>query len=31
MQAPYQEIVQLMDLCQFEGLTRIAMRARDGR
>ncbi|HJV72310.1 biopolymer transporter ExbD [Ideonella sp.] len=31
MQAPYQEIVHLMDLCQFEGLTRIAMRARDGR
>ena len=30
-QAAYQEIVHLMDLCQFEGLTRIAMRTRDGR
>lgn len=30
-QATYQEIVHLMDLCQFEGLTRIAMRTRDGR
>ena len=29
-QAPYQAVVHLMDLCQFEGLTRIAMRTRDG-
>ncbi|HSI59304.1 MAG TPA: biopolymer transporter ExbD [Ideonella sp.] len=29
--APYQEIVHLLDLCQFEGLTQIAMRTRDGR
>jgi biopolymer transport protein ExbD len=30
-QAPYQEVVHLLDLCQFEGLTHIAMRTRDGR
>jgi biopolymer transport protein ExbD len=30
-QAPYQAVVHLMDLCQFEGLTRIAMRARDNQ
>ncbi|MGM9486705.1 ExbD/TolR family protein [Ideonella sp. YS5] len=28
--APYQEVIHLLDLCQFEGLTRISMRARDG-
>jgi len=26
----YQQIVHLLDLCQFEGLTRIALRTRDG-
>jgi biopolymer transport protein ExbD len=31
VQAPYQEVIHLLDLCQFEGLTRISMRARDGR
>ena len=30
-QVPYQDVVHLLDLCQFEGLTHIAMRARDGR
>lgn len=30
-QAAYQEIVHLLDLCQFEGLTQISMRTRDGR
>jgi biopolymer transport protein ExbD len=30
-QAPYQNIVHLLDLCQFEGLTQIAMRTRNGR
>jgi biopolymer transport protein ExbD len=29
--APYQEVLHLLDLCQFEGLTQIAMRAREGR
>jgi biopolymer transport protein ExbD len=28
---PYQEIVHLLDLCQFEGLTHIAMHTRAGR
>lgn len=27
----YQQIVHLLDLCQFEGLTRISLRTRDGR
>ena len=26
----YQQIVHLLDLCQFEGLTRISLRTRDG-
>jgi biopolymer transport protein ExbD len=30
VQAPYQEVIHLLDLCQFEGLTRISMRAREG-
>jgi biopolymer transport protein ExbD len=30
-QVPYQEIVHLLDLCQFEGLTQVAMRTRAGR
>ena len=30
-QVPYQEVVHLLDLCQFEGLTHIAMHARAGR
>lgn len=30
-QVPYQEVVHLLDLCQFEGLTHIAMRTRAGR
>lgn len=30
-QAAYQEIVHLLDLCQFEGLTQVSMRTRDGR
>lgn len=30
-QAAYQEIVHLLDLCQFEGLTQISMRTRNGR
>jgi biopolymer transport protein ExbD len=29
--APYQDVLHLIDLCQFEGLTQIAMRAREGR
>ena len=29
-QVPYQEIVHLLDLCQFEGLTHVAMRTRAG-
>ncbi len=29
-QVPYQEVIHLLDLCQFEGLTRISMRAREG-
>jgi biopolymer transport protein ExbD len=29
--APYQDVLHLLDLCQFEGLTQIAMRAREGR
>jgi biopolymer transport protein ExbD len=28
---PYQDVVHLLDLCQFEGLTRISMRTRAGR
>ena len=28
--APYQEVIHLLDLCQFEGLTRVSMRAREG-
>ena len=28
---PYQEVVHLLDLCQFEGLTQISMRTRAGR
>ena len=30
-QVPYQEVVHLLDLCQFEGMTHIAMRTRAGR
>jgi biopolymer transport protein ExbD len=30
-QATYQEIVHLLDLCQFEGLTQVSMRTRNGR
>ena len=30
-QVPYQEVVHLLDLCQFEGLTHVAMRTRAGR
>jgi len=30
-QVPYQEVVHLLDLCQFEGLTHISMRTRAGR
>jgi biopolymer transport protein ExbD len=30
-QAAYQHVIHLVDLCQFEGLTQIALRARDGR
>ncbi len=30
-QAAYQQIVHLLDLCQFEGLTQISLRTRDGR
>jgi biopolymer transport protein ExbD len=29
--ASYQEILHVVDLCQFEGLTHIALRARAGR
>ena len=29
--ASYQEIIHVVDLCQFEGLTKIALRARAGR
>jgi len=29
--APYQSIVHLVDLCQFEGLRNLALRARRGR
>jgi biopolymer transport protein ExbD len=28
---PYQEVVHLLDLCEFEGLTRVALRTRAGR
>jgi len=28
---PYQDVVHLLDLCQFEGLTRVALRTRAGR
>ena len=28
---PYQDIVRLLDLCRFEGLTRIALHARDNQ
>ena len=27
----YQEVVHLLDLCQFEGLTRVSLRTRAGR
>jgi len=30
-QAAYQEIIHIVDLCQFEGLTHIALRTRAGR
>ena len=30
-QVPYQEVVHLLDLCQFEGMTHISMRTRAGR
>ena len=30
-EVPYQEVVHLLDLCQFEGMTHIAMRTRAGR
>jgi biopolymer transport protein ExbD len=30
-QVPYQEIVHLLDLCQFEGLTHVSLRTRAGR
>jgi len=30
-QVPYQEVVHLLDLCQFEGLTHIAMHTRASR
>jgi biopolymer transport protein ExbD len=30
-QVAYQEVVHLLDLCQFEGLTHVAMRTRAGR
>ena len=30
-QVPYQEVVHLLDLCQFEGLTHVSLRAREGR
>ena len=28
---PYQDVVHLLDLCEFEGLTRVALRTRAGR
>ena len=28
---PYQEVVHLLDLCQFEGLTHVSLRTRAGR
>ena len=28
---PYQEVIHLQDLCQFEGLTHVSLRARAGR
>jgi len=28
---PYPDVVHLLDLCQFEGLTRVALRTRAGR
>ena len=28
---PYQEVVHLLDLCEFEGLTRVSLRTRAGR
>jgi biopolymer transport protein ExbD len=28
---PYQDVVHLLDLCEFEGLTRISLRTRAGR
>jgi biopolymer transport protein ExbD len=30
-QVPYQDVVHLLDLCEFEGLTRVSMRTRAGR
>ena len=30
-QVPYQQVVHLLDLCQFEGLTHVSLRARAGR
>ena len=30
-QVPYQQIVHLLDLCEFEGLTHVSLRARAGR
>jgi len=30
-QVPYQAVVHLLDLCQFEGLTHISLRTRAGR
>ena len=30
-QVPYQEVVHLLDLCQFEGLTHVSLRTRAGR
>jgi len=28
---PYQDVVHLLDLCEFEGLTRVSLRTRAGR
>ena len=30
-QVPYQQVVHLIDLCQFEGLTHVSLRTRAGR
>ena len=30
-QVPYQQVVHLLDLCQFEGLTHVSLRTRAGR